>query len=168
MVPKRKQVYTHHTTHTPHHTTHTTPHHTHLHAGLPKIAAGLHEELFHSWSQETKMMVLEPHLMTATVQDLEQFMPHHSLQRNGLKILGEEGEGFDKTGGKVSYPKSTAVTIACLLCAILHITGLFSKWYPTLKELEGASDAPLEDHALPPPCQRTSPFKLLMACYFPL
>lgn len=102
-----------HTTTTPPPTHHTTPHthHTHLHAGLPKIAAGLHEELFHSWSQERKMMALEPHLMTATVQGLEQFMPHHSLQRNGLIILGEEGEGSDKTGGKVSYPKSTAVTI---------------------------------------------------------
>jgi hypothetical protein len=49
--------------------------------------------------------------MTATVQELEQFIPHHSLQRNGLIVLGEEGEGFDKAGGKVSYPKSTAVTI---------------------------------------------------------
>lgn len=75
--------------------------------------------------------------MKATVQELEQFTPYPSLQRNGLIILSEEGEHFDKAGGKVSYPKSTAVTIPCLLCGLLHITGLFSKWYPTLKGLEG-------------------------------
>lgn len=49
--------------------------------------------------------------MTATVQELQQFILYHSLQRNGLIILGEETKGFDKAGGKMSYPKSTAVTI---------------------------------------------------------
>lgn len=100
--------------------------------------------------KKQKMMALEPPSMTATVQELEQFIPHHSLQRNGLIILGEEGQGFDKAGGKVCYPKSTAVYLSAYLWPLM-------KMAPNSQRARWARDAPPY-----PLLVKGLPFKLLI------